>query len=446
MNSMNNNELYHHGILDQKWGIRRYENEDGTLTPAGKKRYNYDIDSAKEKYKIAKKEAKEATKEYKKTSKFSSSFDQKRLNYNNSIKRMELAKNAIADEKIKQKLNEETKKSNHRLKLEEKYLAKGMSDEEAEIAAYKRAKTEKVLAVVGGMTLAAATAYIGYKHYKQNVDQIIKPGTILQNISDNANKGVEDAFYAAYGKTDKMKYAGMYGKTIMDNKNIDKVFKMDIGVGEKGIKIAGDKNALSALKDLMKDKDYADAVKEKIDDMDDQLGFAAIFGKANKNQFDVVNKAAKALDKGEVNKDVYKAINFGLAYHDDNSEKISSGLYKKLKEMGYGGMRDVNDMDLSGYFAKTPMVMFDSDNLTVKKRVELGKEAVGKDFLKSTLLLSGRELAEQAAIGAAEITMFKGAKKIINSKKNDQAVAKYRQEHPDTKLSYNEILENIYKK
>ncbi len=32
-------ELYHHGILGQKWGIRRYQNEDGTLTEAGKKRY-----------------------------------------------------------------------------------------------------------------------------------------------------------------------------------------------------------------------------------------------------------------------------------------------------------------------------------------------------------------------------------------------------------------------
>lgn len=32
-------ELYHHGIKGMKWGIRRYENEDGTLTPAGKKRY-----------------------------------------------------------------------------------------------------------------------------------------------------------------------------------------------------------------------------------------------------------------------------------------------------------------------------------------------------------------------------------------------------------------------
>jgi len=29
----------HHGILCQKWGIRRYQNADGTLTEAGKKRY-----------------------------------------------------------------------------------------------------------------------------------------------------------------------------------------------------------------------------------------------------------------------------------------------------------------------------------------------------------------------------------------------------------------------
>lgn len=33
-------ELYHWGIKGQKWGIRRYQNEDGTLTEAGKKRYN----------------------------------------------------------------------------------------------------------------------------------------------------------------------------------------------------------------------------------------------------------------------------------------------------------------------------------------------------------------------------------------------------------------------
>lgn len=33
------NELYHHGIKDQKWGVRRYQNPDGSLTAEGKKRY-----------------------------------------------------------------------------------------------------------------------------------------------------------------------------------------------------------------------------------------------------------------------------------------------------------------------------------------------------------------------------------------------------------------------
>lgn len=32
------NELYHHGIKGQRWGIRRYQNKDGSLTPAGRKR------------------------------------------------------------------------------------------------------------------------------------------------------------------------------------------------------------------------------------------------------------------------------------------------------------------------------------------------------------------------------------------------------------------------
>lgn len=33
------NVLYHHGIKGQRWGVRRYQNEDGSLTNAGKKRY-----------------------------------------------------------------------------------------------------------------------------------------------------------------------------------------------------------------------------------------------------------------------------------------------------------------------------------------------------------------------------------------------------------------------
>lgn len=37
----NKNYLIHYGIEGQRWGIRRYQNKDGTLTPEGRKRYGY---------------------------------------------------------------------------------------------------------------------------------------------------------------------------------------------------------------------------------------------------------------------------------------------------------------------------------------------------------------------------------------------------------------------
>ena len=46
------NELYHHGILGQKWGIRRYQNPDGTLTEEGKIRYRKFNDAAIAKNKL----------------------------------------------------------------------------------------------------------------------------------------------------------------------------------------------------------------------------------------------------------------------------------------------------------------------------------------------------------------------------------------------------------
>ena len=52
-------ELYHHGIKGQKWGIRRWQNEDGSLTPEGVKRYGTveNFEKAQHKKKIARRVA-----------------------------------------------------------------------------------------------------------------------------------------------------------------------------------------------------------------------------------------------------------------------------------------------------------------------------------------------------------------------------------------------------
>lgn len=54
--------LCHHGIKGQKWGVRRFQNEDGTLTDAGKARYNEQGEPFRDPRKMTDKQLAEANK------------------------------------------------------------------------------------------------------------------------------------------------------------------------------------------------------------------------------------------------------------------------------------------------------------------------------------------------------------------------------------------------
>lgn len=79
-------------------------------------------------------------------------------------------------------------KSNRRLKLESRYREKGMTDKQAEQAASKRIRIEKILVTTAAVTLTATTAYLIKKNYDKNsskeiVDTILKKGELMSRVT-----------------------------------------------------------------------------------------------------------------------------------------------------------------------------------------------------------------------------------------------------------------------
>lgn len=443
-----NNSLAHHGIKGQRWGIRRFQNEDGSLTPEGRARYDVDIEGAKTRVKQTKQQLKKAEKKYK-----YAPIEKNRKAYAYALNENDFAKQDLKTEKAKNKLNKETKsKSKHRQKLEAKYIEQGMSPEEAEIAAYKRAKTEKILIATGAIAVTALAAYVAYNHYDKTVDKLIDTTkTPLHNISIDSNKGVEDAFYASYTKGDRLKYRGLYADTLSGTIKTGKKDVFDTTISSKNgkIKVASEKTGKEVLQDLYKnDPEFRKDFEKKFgrDHMQNLMNFSTSDKKDT-----AYREGYKALQEGKVDKHVFDAFNNGLVDHSPDSQKVIDKYYNELKKRGYDAIIDVNDKRLSGYNAKHPMIVFNGkDKLNVDSVKKLSEGEIIKDFNKSNARLvaqeTARSFATTTAPGTALLAGGTAAIKGVSKSSQNKIVQDYRKEHPNTKLSYNEILRNELRK
>lgn len=76
---MNNLYLCHHGITGQKWGVRRYQNKDGSLTPEGRKRLLGAGSKTRKKFGEAYERYKDAQKVYEKSGKLSDKLKREQM-------------------------------------------------------------------------------------------------------------------------------------------------------------------------------------------------------------------------------------------------------------------------------------------------------------------------------------------------------------------------------
>lgn len=385
-------EIYHYGVKGMKWGVRRFQNKNGSLTNAGRKRYDDDNGNSKSAAPSSKKTISKST----------------NISLNTSVK-----------------------KSNHRLKLEEKYKQQGMTKEQAEIAAEKRIRTEKIVAVVGAMTVAAATAYVVNKNIKYRADGIIKSGTTMQRITLNKNETLDNAFYSSYKNSDKSKYKGKFGKELIDPRGVKSVYNMSINTNQD-VKIASRKKAVDAFKDLWENDDEFRKNYNKLVDTN-----------VKGNQFlqdNVYNKMARKIDKAssydKVKEKAYDLFNANLANHTPENDSMAKQFYNKLKEQGYDAIIDVNDNKYSGYRTKKPVIVFNGNNkINISDVKKMSNEEIEKTYLKNIGTSVVKTIAGTSGVAAGSAYV----KNILSPTDMNKEIANYKKEHPNTRLTDEEI-------
>lgn len=391
-------ELYHHGIKGQKWGIRRFQNSDGSLTNAGRRRYTDDptVKKSKQDFKSAKKAYMEA---------------QRRANVistSNNIKEADLALKKFKSAKFKYKVDKETarisekgiafkSKSKHRQKLEDEYRKMGLDKEHAQAAANKRIRTERILAASAAMTVSACAAYYAHHKYKNKIDGIIKAGESLQRIEMRDTGGkLHDSFYAAKGKHDSNRYANLLGMTRQKQTGHAYMMKLE---ATKDVKVASKDNAAKIFGQLYKnDPEFKKSVESTV---------SVHFNGVSNRVKDTNNLSSRNIKK------MYENFNSGLVNMKANGSGADKKFYDALKKQGYGAIQDINDMKYSGYHAKNPLIVFDNsnnnimvktvkeikDDLTAQGTKELRKasgEILADDFIKKVGPLSAAGLTAGA--------------------------------------------------
>lgn len=322
---INSDELYHHGVLGMRWGIRRYQ-------PYGTA---YDAEN-KGKF-IGKKP----------TSNHESSDSQ---NGSRSV-------DATSTKKVK-------KQSAYNKRIMDSYKRYGMTDEEAAAALEKRKKLVKGLAIAAGVTMAVAGGYLAYRNIRGGyLDVKIPKNVMLQTLSDIDNKmSITDDnvdFYTSFVKSDTNTYKAIFGFKGKAPK------QMHTAKVAETMNIASTKNATKAFKGMMEnDSSFRNRVANE---MPVKFG-AGRKGPVHFGGDESINKLAAKIQSGKQLTDreysqLYKKFNLSFVDNTPEGKSLKKSFYETLKKQGYDGVIDWNDKNGYGLKAKLPSIIFDDSKI-----------------------------------------------------------------------------------
>ena len=258
---------------------------------------------------------------------------------------------------------------------------------------------------------------IGRKH----VDTFLESNTAFYRIQ-SADNFENFAFYATYKQHDINEYAGLFGKNLTSRANAAakqaekqakksgteedaenarqlretannmNVYQLKITNKER-LKIPSDDNASRIVGNLLHDKDFYDDLKYSIEDSKAKMkrpSQQVLFNEALKSMNKDISKMTNA-DKSTI----YKALNLSLTNHDAREVAMQDKFYGAMKKEGYSALLDLNDKSYSSYHAKSPVIVFDTDKVSLQSVTKMDPNKIEKLYKKHNTERILKDIPEQ---------------------------------------------------